>query len=57
MGYDVCAETLLREKLTFLDRAVQEDAVVVFQHDSAVEAAHVTLNERGQFGVRTAVRI
>jgi len=57
MGYDVCAETLLREKLAFLDRAAQEDAIVVFQHDSAVEAAHVALNERGQFSVRSAVTL
>lgn len=57
MGYDVCAETLLKEKLHFLERAVKEDAVVVFQHDSVIEAARVGLNDRGQFGVREVVSL
>lgn len=55
MGYDVCAETLLKEKLHFLERAVAENALVVFQHDAATEAARVGINERGQFGVREKV--
>lgn len=57
MGYDVCAETLLKEKLHFLERAVAENAIVVFQHDSVIEAARVSLNERGQFGVRERVSL
>lgn len=57
MGYDVCAETLLREKLHFLERATAENAIVVFQHDSLVEAARVGLNERGQFSVRERVSL
>ncbi len=57
MGYDVCAETLLKEKLHFLERASAENAVVVFQHDAAVAAARVGLNERGQFSVRELVSL
>jgi hypothetical protein len=57
MGYDVCAETLMREKLAFLDRAVAEDVVVAFQHDGVVEAARVSLNDRGQFSVREPVNL
>ncbi len=57
MGYDVCAETLLREKLHFLERAASEGAIVAFQHDPVVEAARVGLNERGQFSVREPVRL
>lgn len=57
MGYDVCAETLMREKLAFLDRAVAEDVVVAFQHDGVVEAARVSLNDRGQFSVRESVNL
>ena len=57
MGYDVCAETLLREKLAFLERAHKEDAIVAFQHDSEVVAARVGVNERGQFCVRERVNL
>jgi len=56
MGYDVCAETLLNEKETFLKRAHAENAWVCFQHDSETAAAHVTLNTRGQYEV-TAERL
>ena len=57
MGYDVCAETLLREKLHFLERAVSEDAIVAFQHDSQVESVRVCINEKGQFGIRERVKL
>jgi len=49
MGYDVCAETLLKEKLVFLDRAHKEKAIVVFEHDRDVAAAHVGISEKGHF--------
>jgi glyoxylase-like metal-dependent hydrolase (beta-lactamase superfamily II) len=49
MGYDVCADTLLAEKEVFLARAVDERAIVCFQHDREVQAARVTRNERGQY--------
>jgi glyoxylase-like metal-dependent hydrolase (beta-lactamase superfamily II) len=49
MGYDVCADTLLREKLTFLERAAQPGVTVCFQHDATVAFAKVRQNERGGF--------
>jgi glyoxylase-like metal-dependent hydrolase (beta-lactamase superfamily II) len=49
MGYDVCADTLLREKLAFLERAVQPGVTVCFQHDIDVPFAKVRQNERGGF--------
>jgi glyoxylase-like metal-dependent hydrolase (beta-lactamase superfamily II) len=49
MGYDVCADTLLREKLTFLERACQPDARVCFQHDRDVPWATIELTPKGQF--------
>ena len=57
MGYDVCAETLLREKLYFLERAVKENAIVAFQHDSKVEAVRVGLSDKGQFQAREQIRL
>jgi len=51
MGYDVCADTLLAEKELFLTRAVDERAIVCFQHDRDVQAARVQRNDRGQFQI------
>jgi hypothetical protein len=49
MGYDVCAETLLREKLAFLDRAIAAGVTVCFQHDRDVAFATISVNDKGQF--------
>jgi len=49
MGYDVCAETLLKEKLAFLDRATESGVTVCFQHDRDVAFATISLNDKGQF--------
>jgi hypothetical protein len=49
MGYDVCADTLLREKLTFLERAIGPGVTVCFQHDIEVAFAKVRQNDRGGF--------
>ncbi len=49
MGYDVCADTLLREKLTFLERATKPGVRVCFQHDRDVAWATIDLTPKGQF--------
>lgn len=49
MGYDVCADTLLREKLSFLERAIHPGVTVCFQHDAQVSFSKVRQNERGNF--------
>lgn len=49
MGYDVCADTLLREKLLFLERAVTLQATVCFQHDRDVPLARIIRNSKGGF--------
>ena len=41
MGYDMCASTALHEKEEFLKRALDEDALIVFEHDPAVAAARI----------------
>lgn len=56
MGYDVCAETLLGEKATFLERAHRENAWVCFQHDAETCVAQVTRNERGQYEAKSGRR-
>jgi len=49
LGYDLCAETLLREKEALLDRALREKARVCFQHDAHTALARIGMSERGQF--------
>ena len=51
MGYDLCAETTMREKHAFLERAVQENWIVVFEHDIDTPAATIRKDEKGQFTV------
>jgi hypothetical protein len=49
MGYDVCADTLLREKLAFLERATAIHATVCFQHDKDTVLARIIRNSKGGF--------
>jgi glyoxylase-like metal-dependent hydrolase (beta-lactamase superfamily II) len=49
MGYDVCADTLLKEKLAFLEQAIQPGVTVCFQHDATTAFGTVIRNERGGF--------
>jgi glyoxylase-like metal-dependent hydrolase (beta-lactamase superfamily II) len=51
LGYDLCAETLLREKEVLLKRALTERAWVCFQHDAHTAIARIGKSERGQFCV------
>jgi len=51
MGYDACAETVLREKQAFLERAHLEGAVVFFEHDADLAACTVKLDDRGHYAV------
>lgn len=37
MGYDICGETLLKEKEEFLNEAQENDYQIIFQHDRDVE--------------------
>ena len=51
MGYDMCAKTLLDEKMPFLEKALQEQALVVFEHDPETPVATIGKNEKGQYCV------
>ncbi len=49
MGYDMCTETLLKDKETFLKNCVERQHIVVFQHDPHVAAGTITKDARGHF--------
>ena len=57
MGYDMCAETTLKEKQNFLNQAVRENWLVCFEHDSEVAAATISINEKNQFSKDEEVEI
>lgn len=57
MGYDICTETMLVEKEAFLQKAVAEDAVVIFQHDHDTPAGRIGVNEKGQYMLREKISL
>ena len=52
MGYDMCADTVIREKGAFLGQAVDGDWVVVFEHDPEIGAARLEFDARGRAQIR-----
>lgn len=52
MGYDLCAETILREKEEFLEFALKGNHILFFEHDPETEAVTIAKNEKGQFVVK-----
>ncbi|RME57634.1 MAG: MBL fold metallo-hydrolase [Candidatus Dadabacteria bacterium] len=56
MGYDMCVKTLLKEKKRFLDYAVQNSAVLVFEHDPDTTLATITLNEKKHYCPKTSFK-
>lgn len=57
MGYDACAETLMREKDDFLKSVLERDSLLVFQHDPDTAAGRVGRDERGQYKLEEAVTL
>lgn len=57
MGYDMCASTAMIEKNKFLTYAIEKDAIVVFQHDIATQAAKITLDQRGNFAIKESIQL
>jgi glyoxylase-like metal-dependent hydrolase (beta-lactamase superfamily II) len=51
MGYDMSAETLLREKADFLERALAERWIVVFVHDPDIPAGRVIIDDKGRYAL------
>lgn len=48
MGYDICAEQAMKEKESFLNQAIEESWIVVFEHDPTIATARLTRDERGR---------
>lgn len=56
MGFDICAETVMREREALLTQALAHDWILVFKHDPAVAAATVRKDEKGHFAVKEVVK-
>jgi glyoxylase-like metal-dependent hydrolase (beta-lactamase superfamily II) len=52
MGYDACATTVLKEKTHLLETALKNDWIIAFEHDPAVAAATIKLDERGHYAAK-----
>ncbi len=48
MGYDICARTMMEEKERLIAAACEEDATLIFEHDSKVAAARM-VEEKGRW--------
>lgn len=57
MGYDLCAETTLKEKAGFLDAAIAGDWIVFFGHDADTAAVKLARDERGRCVAKEEVSI
>ena len=55
MGYDQCARQVLEEKSALWPRVVEEDAVVVFEHDPVFAAGTIGRDRKGRFEVTQQV--
>lgn len=57
MGYDICAETSMREKEAFLEQAVTDGWRVMFEHDRLCPMARVARDARGAFCVGESLQV
>jgi glyoxylase-like metal-dependent hydrolase (beta-lactamase superfamily II) len=57
MGYDLCAETTLKEKAAFLEAAIENEWTVFFGHDADTAAVKIGRDERGRAMVKESVDI
>lgn len=57
MGYDICAERTLAEKQSLLQKAVDEQWIVVFSHDKDTTAGRIGLSKKGKFELVEMVAI
>ena len=55
MGYDLCAETSMNEKQSFLARASDENWRLVFEHDAETPAATVKRDDRSNYALNEVV--
>ena len=55
MSYDIRPLVTIQEKNWLLDRAINENLVLFFEHDPVLETAEITLNERGRHVVKKII--
>jgi glyoxylase-like metal-dependent hydrolase (beta-lactamase superfamily II) len=49
MAYDIKPLESMRDRQSFLDKAIKNDFILFFEHDPINECCTITKNERGQF--------
>ena len=52
MSYDIRPLETLKEKKSFLDKAVEEEYILFLEHDKDQECIQVGLNEKGRYTIR-----
>lgn len=57
MGYDICTQTLLKEKEQFLNLALQRNSIIVFEHDPSTAAGRIAVDDKGHYVIREQVAI
>jgi len=57
MGYDIHTEKLLEEKEAFLAKVLENNSIIVFEHDPEVAAIRITTNDKGHYAVKETIEI
>ena len=57
MGYDLCAETTMIDKVRLAEQALAENWLLVFGHDVDTAAGRIVRNERGRFEIGEHVEL
>ena len=57
MGYDLCAETSMCEKLELLEQVVKDESIVVFEHDAETAACTVEKDAKGRFVIGKKIKL
>ncbi len=57
LGYDICAQTTMREKQDFLDKVLLTDGTVIFQHDSEIQAGKIQIDKKGNYCLKEKIPI
>jgi glyoxylase-like metal-dependent hydrolase (beta-lactamase superfamily II) len=55
MGYDMSAQTLLREKEPFLENVLENSGVIIFEHDPKIAAVKIQKDQKGRYSVLETV--
>ena len=57
MGYDLNAELSMQEKQSFLEKASENQWIVVFEHDAKLAAGKVKKNEKGKYALAETLNL